>query len=67
MKTLLHKSLSLLLTLVLALSLTVPALAVEVPVTGITLDQTSVTLTPGGKVTLKAAVKPENATNQTIL
>lgn len=67
MKTLLHKSLSLLLTLVLALSLTVPALAVEVPVTGITLDQTSVTLALGETVTLKATIEPENATNQTIL
>ncbi len=67
MKTHLHKSLSLLLSLVLALSLTVPALAAAVPVTGITLDQTSLTLTPGGKAKLKATVQPDNATNQTVL
>lgn len=67
MKTRLYKSLSLLLTLVLALSLTVPALAVKVPATGVTLDQTSVTLAPGGKATLKANVSPKDANDYTIV
>lgn len=67
MKTRLHKSLSLLLILAMVLSLTVPALAATVPVTGVTLDQTSVALAPGGKVALKANVSPKDANDYTIV
>lgn len=67
MKTRLHKSLSLLLILAMVLSFTVPALAATVPVTGVTLDQTSVALAPGGKVALKANVSPKDANDYTIV
>ncbi|MDO4516236.1 MAG: Ig-like domain-containing protein [Bacillota bacterium] len=66
MKTHLRKPLSLLLALVLALSLTAPALAAKVPVTGVTLDQTTLALTPGDKATLKAEVSPKDADDYTI-
>ena len=36
------------------------------PVTGVTLDKTSVTLTEGEEITLSATVNPDNATNKTI-
>lgn len=55
---------SLLLTLLMALSLAVPVLGA--PAEGITLDETSVTLAPGGKVTLRAAVSPADADQQTV-
>ncbi|MDY3939188.1 MAG: Ig-like domain-containing protein [Spirochaetia bacterium] len=37
-----------------------------VPVTGVTLDKTALTLTPGDTSVLKATVDPENATVQTV-
>ena len=37
-----------------------------VPVTGVTLDQESLTLQEKGSVTLTATVKPDNATNKTV-
>ena len=37
-----------------------------VPVTGVTLDQTTVNMMPGESVTLKAAVEPANATVKTV-
>ena len=36
------------------------------PVTGVTLDKTSAELTEGDKITLKATVAPENATNKNV-
>jgi uncharacterized protein YjdB len=39
---------------------------VTTPVTGVTLDQETLSLTTGSTGTLKATVKPENATNQTV-
>ena len=39
---------------------------VTVPVTGIALDKTALTLTPGGTATLDATVTPENATDKTV-
>lgn len=39
---------------------------VIIPTTGITLDQTSGTLTEGDTVTLTATVRPSNATNKTV-
>ena len=38
----------------------------KVPVTGVTLDKTSLSLTVGGEATLTATVAPENATNKTV-
>lgn len=38
----------------------------EVPVTGVKLDKTALTLTPGDTSVLKATVDPENATVQTV-
>lgn len=64
MKKTLSRSLSLLLAVVLAVSLTLPAAAASVAVTGVTLDKTSVTLAPKDSITLKATVQPDNATNQ---
>ena len=64
MKKTLSRSLSLLLSVVLAVSLTLPAAAASVAVTGVTLDKTSVTLAPKDSITLKAIVQPDNATNQ---
>lgn len=66
MKKTLSRSLSLLLTVVLAVSLALPAAAASVAVTGVTLDKTSVTLAPKDSITLKATVKPDNATNQNL-
>ena len=37
-----------------------------VAVTGITLNKTELTLTAGGKETLTATVKPDNATDKTV-
>ncbi len=39
---------------------------VAIPVTGITLDKTSVTVNKGSSVTLKATVSPAGATNKTV-
>lgn len=39
---------------------------VSIPVTGISLDQTSVSLEEGQSITLKVTVKPDNATNKTV-
>lgn len=66
MKKTLSRSLSLLLAVVLAVSLTLPAAAASVAVTGVTLDKTSVTLAPKDSITLKATVQPDNATNQNL-
>lgn len=66
MKKTLSRSLSLLLAVVLAVSLALPAAAASVAVTGVTLDQTTLTLAPKDSYTLKATVKPDNATNQNL-
>lgn len=66
MKKTCHRFLSLFLVLVLALGLTMPALAADVPVTGVSLDQTAVTLVPGNTVQLKATVQPSDATNAAV-
>ena len=66
MKKTLSRSLSLLLAVVLAVSLTLPAAAASVAVTGVTLDKTTLTLAPKDSYTLKATVKPDNATNQNL-
>lgn len=66
MKTFLHRSLSCLLAVVLALSLAVPALAAGVPVTGLSLDQDKMTLTIGETAALKATVTPDNASNKKV-
>ena len=66
MKKTLSRSLSLLLAVVLAVSLTLPAAATNVDVTGVTLDKTSLTLAPKDSYTLKATVTPDNATNQNV-
>lgn len=66
MKKTLSRSLSLLLAIVLAVSLTLPAAAANVDVTGVTLDKTSLTLAPKDSCTLKATVTPDNATNQNV-
>lgn len=67
MKHTARKLLSLLLALTLSVGLSVPALAAQVPVTGLTLDKTSLTLTIGQTAALTATVQPENATDRTIL
>lgn len=64
MKMLSRKAISLLLTLLMALSLAVPVLGA--PAEGIALDQTSVTLSPGSKVTLTATVSPADADKKTV-
>lgn len=66
MKKILSRSLSLLLAVVLAVSLALPAAATNVDVTGVTLDKTSLTLAPKDSYTLKATVTPDNATNQNV-
>lgn len=66
MKKTLSRSLSLLLAIVLAVSLALPAAAASVAVTGVTLDKTTLTLAPKDSYTLKATVKPDNATNQNL-
>ena len=66
MKKTLSRSLSLLLAVVLAVSLTLPAAATNVDVTGVTLDKTSLTLAPKDSYTLKATITPDNATNQNV-
>ena len=66
MKKTLSRSLSLLLAVVLAVSLTLPAAAASVDVTGVTLDKTTLTLAPKDSYTLKATVTPDNATNQNV-
>ena len=66
MKKTLSRFLSLLLAVVLAVSLALPAAAASVAVTGVTLDQTTLTLAPKDSYTLKANVKPDNATNQNL-
>ena len=66
MKKTLSRSLSLLLAVVLAVSLALPAAAASVAVTGVTLDKTTLTLAPKDSYTLKATVKPDNATNQNL-
>lgn len=38
----------------------------EIPVSGVTLDKDTLTLTVGGNATLKATVAPSSATNQTV-
>ena len=40
--------------------------AAEVPVTGVSLDKTSLTMTEGETQTLAATVKPDNATDKTV-
>lgn len=61
------KFLSLVLTLALTLSLVVlPARADNVPVTGVTLNKTSVTLYVGDTETLTATVKPDDATDDSV-
>lgn len=67
MKHTARKLLSLLLALTLSVGLAVPALAAQVAATGLTLDQTSLTLTVGQTATLTATVQPENATDRTVL
>lgn len=66
MKTTRNRTLSLLLALVLAVSLALPAGAASVPVTGVTLNETSITLTPKGTFSLEATVLPDNATRKTV-
>ena len=66
MKKTLSRSLSLLLAIVLAVSLALPAAAASVAVTGVTLDKTTLTMAPKDSYTLKATIKPDNATNQNL-
>lgn len=66
MKKTLSRSLSLLLAVVLAVSLALPAAAASVAVTGVTLDKTTLTMAPKDSYTLKATIKPDNATNQNL-
>ena len=47
-------------------TVTVTAVGATIPVTGVTLDQSSMTLTAGNSGTLHATVNPNNATNQNI-
>ena len=67
-----RRCLSLLLALSLAGSLFCPALAEEsgpsapVPVTGVTLDKSSLSLVPGETAVLTAAVEPDSATDQSV-
>ena len=68
MKMTLHRSLSVLLAVVLAASLAVPALAARVRVRDITLDQDSVTLVLGADTTtrLTYTISPDDADDQTV-
>ena len=63
MKTILRRALTLCMVLALSLSLAVPAFAATVNVTGVSVDRTEVSLSPGQSVTLYATVEPSNATN----
>lgn len=47
----------------LAITITIPA---TIPVTGVTLDKSSLTLAEGGSAQLTAAVKPDNASNKAV-
>lgn len=47
----------------LAITITIPA---TIPVTGVTLDKSSLTLAEGGTAQLTAAVKPDNASNKAV-
>lgn len=66
MKNLLHRSLTLCLVLALAVTLVLPAAAATVKVTGVTLDQTAVTLAVGESVTLYPTITPLDASNQNV-
>ena len=61
MKTTAKRMLSLALSLVLALGLTLPALAAGVPVTGVSLNETTLSLVPEQTAQLTARVTPANA------
>ncbi len=63
MKKTVNRVLSLFLVLVLAMSLTAPAMAANVFVTGVSLSETSLSLVPGKTAKLKASVQPSDATN----
>lgn len=63
MKKTVNRVLSLFLVLILAVSLTVPAVAANVFVTGVSLNETSLSLVPGNTAQLKASVQPSDATN----
>ena len=65
MKKVFHRSLSLVLTLVMALTLAVPALAA--PPTGISVDPQSASLTVGQSLTLTATVSPEDADTDNLI
>ena len=47
----------------LAITITIPA---TIPVTGVTLDKSSLTLAEGGSAQLTATVKPDNASNKAV-
>lgn len=47
----------------LAITITIPA---TIPVTGVTLDKSSLTLAEGGTAQLTATVKPDNASNKAV-
>ncbi len=63
-----HRAGALLLALVTALSLVLPAAAADISVTGVTLSSKTLTLKMGGTETgtLTATVEPANATNQNV-
>lgn len=63
MKKTVNRAISLFLVLVLAASLTVPAVAANTPVTGVSLSETSLSLVPEKTAQLKATVQPSDATN----
>lgn len=64
MNVIFRKTISVLLTLVLAVNLAIPVLAA--PAEGIALDETSITLAPGAKRTLNAVISPEDADEKTV-
>ena len=67
MTKLTHRFIPVFLALVLALGLAVPALAAEnVKVTGISLDKTEATLSPGEMISLNATVMPLDAANRNV-
>ena len=66
MKTTAKRMLSLALSLVLALSLTLPALAAGVPVTGVSLNEHTLSLVPAQTAQLTAQVTPANADDPSV-